>query len=96
VDRTSHEEHRDSIRGVAFVVSHLQVPALIRMLLEDPSMMCNTAVTLSEYSFYLALGIDQVLRVDHVGVRIPFLHRMAMTTSIAFTLLCASPTGGGG
>lgn len=95
MDRTSHEEQCDGIRGVAFVVSHLQVPALICMLLEDPSMMCNTTVTLSEYSFYLALGIDQVLRVDHVGVQLPFLRRMAMTTSIAFTMICESPTSGG-
>ena len=95
MDRTSHEEQRDGIRDVAFVVSHLQVHAPICMLLKDPSMMCNTMITLSEYSFYLALGIDQVLRVDHVGVRIPFLHRMAMTTSIAFTMICESPTGGG-
>ena len=95
MDRTSHEEQRDGIRGVAFVVSHLQVPALICMLLENPSMMCNTAVTLSEYSFDLNLAIDQALMVDDFGARFTFRSRMAMTMSIEFTLICEFLKGEG-
>src|SRR5262249_34672214 len=43
-------------------------------------------VTLSEYVFGLDLGVDQVLMIDDIEKRFPFPGRMAMATSIGFTL----------
>lgn len=43
-------------------------------------------ITLSEYLFGLDLGIDQALMIDDIETRLPFPGRMALATSIGFSL----------